>query len=630
MLSFMRKKAGSWIIKIILAAIIIVFVFWGLGDFTSQNDKKIASVNNDSVSFEEYQDMYHRIIKDLRQRFKNDLNDDLIEMFQVKRQAINRIIEKKLLISEANRLGLTVSDQEVAEKIKNMDAFQKKGNFDYELYKNVLNYMRITPDQFEYENKTSMLIEKLRLLIESTVLVSELEAREWYDWENASVKIEFAVFDPDSYKDISASDKEIENFFAEKKESYKTEPKIKARYIYFDPETYKKNIKITEEQLQKYYEAEPEEFKKPKTIQARHILFRTDGNDDDDAVENVRQKALEVLKLAKKGQDFAKLAKKYSEGPSKDSGGYLGEFRKEDMLTPFSEKAFSMKPGEISDPVLTRFGWHIIKVEKVNEESTVSFEEAKPSIRKKMFDEAAANLAYDAAEKVYNLAFEGDDLVNVAKEYNLDVKTTDFFTIKKWPENLINSEKFASTAFSLPLMEISDIVDIEKGYYLIQVIKKEQEKIPPIEDVKERLVADLIKEKQNKAANADAKQLLSDLKKGKLMSEEIKKFNLIPVKTSFFQRYTISEGSGLERKVVDAAFKLSSEKIFPEDVISGTNGYYVIKFLDRKKPDNEAFSDKKEEIKQAVLERKKYYTFNSWLDQLKNKSKIVIKKGFLD
>jgi len=289
-----------------------------------------------------------------------------------------------------------------------------------------------------------------------------------------------------------------------------------------------------------------------------------------------------------------------------------------------------MKPGEISDPVLTRFGWHIIKVEKVNEESTVSFEEAKPSILKKMLDEAAANLAYDAAEKVYNLAFEGDDLVNVAKEYNLDVKTTDFFTIKKGPENLINSEKFASTAFSLPLMEISDIVDIEKGYYLIQVIKKEQEKIPPIEDVKERLVADLIKEKQNKAANADAKQLLSDLKKGKLMSEEIKKFNLIPVKTGFFQRYTISEGSGLERKVVDAAFKLSSEKIFPEDVINGTNGYYVIKFLDRKKPDNEAFSDKKEEIKQAVLERKKYYTFNSWLDQLKNKSKIVIKKGFLD
>jgi len=327
----MRKKAGSWIIKIILAAIIIVFVFWGLGDFTSQNDKKIASVNNDSVSFEEYQDMYHRIIKDLRQRFKNDLNDDLIEMFQVKRQAINRIIEKKLLISEANRLGLTVSDQEVAEKIKNMNAFQKKGNFDYELYKNVLNYMRITPDQFEYENKTSMLIEKLRLLIESTVLVSELEAREWYDWENASVRIEFAVFDPDSYKDISASDKEIENFFAEKKESYKTEPKIKARYIYFDPETYKKNIKITEEQLQKYYEAEPEEFKKPKTIQARHILFRTDGNDDDDAVENVRQKALEVLKLAKKGQDFARLAKKYSEGPSKDSVGYVGKFRKVDM-----------------------------------------------------------------------------------------------------------------------------------------------------------------------------------------------------------------------------------------------------------------------------------------------------------
>jgi peptidyl-prolyl cis-trans isomerase D len=625
----MRKKAGSWVIKLLLLAIIIVFIFWGLGGFDEQNDKKIASVNNEPVSFEEYQDMYNNIIEDLRRRFESEMNDDLIKMLQVKTQALNRIIEKKLLISEAKRLKLNVSDQEVAEKIKTMGSFQKEGAFDHSLYKNVLTYMRMTPDQFEYENRISMLVEKLRLLITSGVKVSDLEARQWYEWENASVNIEFVVFEPVSYKDIQVSDKEVEDFFSERKEFYKTEPKIKAQYIHFNPEAYKANINISEEQLQEYYESNPDEFKKPKTVQARHILFRTDKNDDADAVEKVRKKAVEVLKLAKEGEDFSELAKQYSEGPSKDSGGYLGEFRKKDMLGPFSDKAFSMQPGEISDPVLTRIGWHIIKVEKVNEESTVSFNDAKPLIHKKKLEETAANLAYNDAEKAYNVSFEGDDLINVAKEQKLKVHTTDFFAANG-PEGLLDSEKFASIAFSLSLMEISDIIDLGNGYYILQVIEKEPEKIPELEDVKQRATQDFIKDRQNKTAKEDAVQFLSDLKKGRLMHEESKKYNLSPVVSRFFKRNETSEDVGIEKEVIDASFKLSSDKMFPEDVIPGSNGYYVIKFLERKNPDAEAFDDKKKNIKQAMLEKKSYDTFTSWLDDLKKNSEIVIEKGFLD
>jgi peptidyl-prolyl cis-trans isomerase D len=625
----MRKKAGSWVIKILLLAIIIVFIFWGLGGFDEQKDKKIASVNNEPVSFEEYQDMYNNIIEDLRRRFESEMNDDLIKMLQVKTQALNRIIEKKLLISEAKRLKLNVSDQEVAEKIKTMGSFQKEGAFDHSLYKNVLTYMRMTPDQFEYENRISMLVEKLRLLITSGVKVSDLEARKWYEWENASVNIEFVVFEPVSYKDIQVSDKEVEDFFSERKEFYKTEPKIKAQYIHFNPEAYKANINISEEQLQEYYESNPDEFKKPKTVQARHILFRTDKNDDADAVEKVRKKAVEVLKLAKEGKDFPELAKQYSEGPSKDSGGYLGEFRKKDMLGPFSDKAFSMQPGEISDPVLTRIGWHIIKVEKVNEESTVSFNDAKPLIHKKKLEETAANLAYNDAEKAYNVSFEGDDLINVAKEQKFKVHTTDFFAANG-PEGLLDSQKFASIAFSLSLMEISDIIDLGNGYYILQVIEKEPEKIPELEDVKQRATQDFIKDRQNKTAKADAVQFLSDLKKGHLMHEESKKYNLSPVVSRFFKRNETPEDVGIEKEVIDASFKLSGDKMFPEDVIPGSNGYYVIKFLERKNPDAEAFDDKKKNIKQAMLEKKSYDTFTSWLDDLKKNSEIVIEKGFLD
>ncbi len=630
MLRLMRKQAGSWVIKILLGAIVIVFVFWGVGSFRSQRGGRVALVNGDQITLDEYREAYNNLIEQLRRRFGNNLDEDMLKQLQVKRQALNQLIDNKLLIQEAKRLKFRVSEKELADAISNFTAFQRAGMFDRNLYANVLDRLRMTPEVFEAAQKDAMLIDKLRTLITSSAKISDQEALEWYNWINASVNIDYVFFDPDHYKDIHPSDEEIKTFFENHKEKYKTDAMAKARYLHFNPDVFRSKIVLSDEEVREYYDDNLETFKTPKTVEARHILLKVNRDADPETVKKTKDRALNILKLAKEGKDFAELAKQYSEGPTRNNGGYLGKFKRDAMVKPFSDMAFSLKAGEISEPVRTRFGWHLIKVEKVNEASVTSFDDAKKDIRKKLTDDMAKSLAYDEAEAVSDDVFEGEDLINAAKERNMTILTTDFFSSKGPIKGINNPSEFASVAFNLTDKEISNVQEFENGYYILQLVDKIQPEIPEFDMVKEKVRLELIKEKQDEKAKADSETLLAALKNGKTMPTESKKFNLTPKTTGFFKRSGSIPEIGFERDITEVAFQLTDKKPFPENVLKGSKGYYVIQFKDRKISAPENFSKEKEEIKNRLLAQKKSGIFDALLAQIKSRSEITIKEGFLD
>lgn len=630
MLRLMREQAGSWLIKVLLGAIVIVFVFWGVGSFRSQRGDRIATVNGDPITLDEYRNTFDNLVDQLRRRFGNNLDGDMIEKLQVKKQALNQLINNTLLLQEAKRLKFRVSDTELADAISEIPGFQEAGRFDNRLYRNVLERLRMTPEEFEVAQRNGMMIEKLSTLITSGVKISDQEAMEWFNWANASVNIDFVLFEPDHYKDVNPSLEETKTYFESHKENYKTEAMVKVRYLHFSPDEYRSKVTISDEELLEYYNENQEAFKTPQTVEARHILFRVDENATPEAVKKIQERALDILKLAKEGKDFAELAKQYSEGPTRDNGGYLGSFRKEAMVKPFADMAFSMKAGEISEPVRTRFGWHIIKVEKVNEASVLSFDEAKERIKKKLAGERGKNLAYDEAEAVSEVSFEEDDLFKIAKERNLKVLTTDFFS-RKGPEKGISTpSKFASFAFNLSVGEISDIQEFENGYYIIELIDKIPPKIPEFTQVKETVRADLVKEKKGEKAKADANSFLAALKSGKSMDAESKHFNLTPTSTGFFKRSDSIPKIGPEREIAEIAFQLTNEKKLAENVIKGVKGYYIIQFSGRKTPEAENFNKEKGDIEKRLLAQKESRTFDALLTQIRSKSDISIQEGFLE
>jgi peptidyl-prolyl cis-trans isomerase D len=626
----MRKQAGSWLIKILLGAIVIVFVFWGVGSFRAQRGGRVALVNGDQITLDEYREAYNNLIERLRRRLGNNLDDAMIKQLQVKRQALNQLIDNKLLVQEAEKLNFRVSKKELADAISHIAAFQSAGTFDSRLYRGVLDRLRMTPEAFEEAQKNAMLIDKLKTLITSSAKVSDQEALDWYDWINASVNIDFVLFDPGRYKDIHPSEEEIKTFFENHKENYKTDAMVKVRYLKFDAKAYLPKVELSDEEVREYYDENIESFETPKTVEARHILIKVDQNADPKTVKKAKERALKIMKLAREGKNFAELAKKYSEGPTRDKGGYLGTFKKGAMVKPFSDVAFSLKAGEISEPVRTRFGWHIIKVEKVNKASTTSFDDAEKGIRKKLSEDMAKSLAYDDAETVSDNLFQKEDLINAAKERKMKILTTDFFSRKGPIKGISDPSEFASVAFNLDVEEISNVHEYENGYYILQVIDKIQPKIPALEKVKEKVKLDLIKETQDEKAKADSETLLAALKSGKTIQTESKKFNLKPETTGFFKRNGSIPKIGFEREIGDVAFELTDKNPFPGHVIKGSKGYYVIQFKGRKISDPENFTKEKEDIKNRLLAQKKSSMFDALLAQIKSKSDITIKEGFLE
>jgi len=628
MLNIMRKYASSWMIKFILGAVVVVFVFWGVGSFRSQTANRVALVNGEAITIEEYRQTYNNIIEQLRQQFGNNLNDSLIEMLQVDKQAIDQLIDQRLIMREAERLDFRVTDVELIDSIHKISAFQSAGIFDKNLYERVLTRNRLTPEEFEVLQRKSMLLERVKAYIEDGVKVSEAEVLEWYNWKNTAVNIDFVQFDPDRYQNIQVTDSEAKSFFEKNKAAYKTEPKVKVRYIKFNPKAYESQVKIVEEEVAAYFEEHGQEFKKPKTVEARHILFALEQDADPQTVENVKQKALKVWELANGGKDFSELAKQYSEGPTRDAGGYLGTFKREDMIEPFAERAFSMKAGEVSDPVRTQFGWHLIKVEKANEASALSLDAARAEIVKKLTAERAKTKAYDDAESAYELTFEVNDLEKASSAHNVTVQTTEFFTLEGPQKEIREKSKFASVAFSLSEMEISDVQDFGDGFYIIQLLEKIPESIPEAGTVAEKVKADLTKEKQKEIAGQEANELLTALKNGKPLKDEAKRYKLQVKSTGFFKRNEQVPAIGYEPEISRTAFLLSTEKKLPDTVVEGAKGYYVIIFKEKTIPDRAGFEKEEDQLKNNLLGQKRLRVFTDWLAHIRKSSDIKIEKSF--
>lgn len=630
MLRLMRDYATSWMIKFILGAIVIVFVFWGIGSFTDERTTRVAVVNDQAISIEAYRNAYNNIVEQLRQTFGNRLDDEMLKSFNVNQQAIDGLIDRALIIQEAESMNLRVTDEELADAIRGIPAFQRAGVFDTDLYRRVLDQNRMTPEQFEMSQRDAMLADRMSSLMTSNIKVADGEAMEWHRWQNAAVDVEYVLFNLSGFKEVAPTEDEIAAHFNKDPSAYQTEPKVNVRYIKFEPGLYTDEAIVPNDDIESYYLANAAEFKTEETVQARHILIKVPSDAPEGDVETARGKAEDVLEKIRNGADFGDMARQYSEGPSNIRGGSLGAFKRGDMVKPFSDKAFAMNVGDVSDPVRTRFGWHIIKVEKINPAKTESLEEATVEIRRKLTQNRAKNLAFDAAEAVFDQSFEGDDLLMAAKARGMAVQTTPPITRQGPAQGVKNRGKFGDVAFGLPLMEISDIQDFDDGYYLLQVVEKIPAAIPELEAVKEAVRADVIKQQQDQRAREAAEAFLTALKDGKTMAEAGRDMKVQPVQSGFFKRNAPIPEIGYEPALIDAAFTLSSDAPLAQDVLKGRKGCIVMRFLNRKYPAPNEFETEKDNVVQMLTRQKQQKAYREWLTQVRDQSRVEIEEEFLN
>jgi peptidyl-prolyl cis-trans isomerase D len=626
MLHLMRKHAGSWMIKIILFAIVVVFVFWGVGSMRSRRATRVVDVNGEVIYQETYQKAYYRLLDNFRRIYGDQYNDALLKSLHPEETVLNQLVNRTVMMQEAERLGIDISEEELSAAIRKIPAFQSNGNFDYRRYNLLLSQNNISPEQFESDQKDQIILDQLRALVLDGVTVTEDEARRWYDWSNARINLSYVLFSPDRYQNIQPSPDEIRSYFQEHKEDYRTQVRIKVRYLFFNPKDYDAQVKINDEQIAEYYQGHPAEFRADKRVKARHILIKVDEDADEKSVAAKKAEALKVYKMAAAGKDFAALAKKFSQGPTKDKGGDLGWFTRDKTVAPFAEKAFSMKAGEISEPVRTQYGWHIIKVEQIEEATTTPLEAASAGIRKKLVAKEAKELAYSKAEEVYDSVYDGDDLGAAGQAHQVPALTTDFFTAAKGPteKQIGQPQKFAQIAFGLEKMAISEILDLSNGYYLLQVTDRQEAVVPQLEQVAARVKEDLVKDRQDRKAQDDAQNFLKRVREGKSFAEAGADHDLEPRETGFFARSGVIPQIGYEPQIQQKAFELTMEKPLVENALKGRGGWFVLRLKDRQAPDDTGFDKDHASIMKRLAEQKKQAVFGSWLDDLKSRSKIEI------
>ena len=629
MLGYLRENTGNWIIKFFLGIIVIVFVFLGVGSFGSKRNDSVATINDESITIKEYQQAYKMLVDQMRARFGKNLNDDILKALNVKQQAIDSLIDERLVLSEAQKLGITVSEKELQQSLLAIKAFQKDDQFNLEQYKRVLSLNSLTPEIFERSQRNVLRQQKVRNMLFSAINVSDLEVRNWYLFQNTQTAVDYLMFAPGDYTDIQPDAEQIKKYYTENRENYKSEPKIQIMYLEFSPEDYKDKVSISDVQIQEYYQEHIEQFKTPQKVEARHILIKVKEDAAKDKVEETEKQAMDIYEMAVKGQDFEELAKKYSQGPSKDTGGYLGTFEKNAMVKPFADAAFSMETGEISKPVRTMFGWHIIKLVNKFEASTKTLEQVSKTIIQELETTEKQNMAYYQAGEAFDAVIDGDDFDQVALIAGKKIITSDEFSIDGKGLDLADSAGFARAAFELPVDEISDVKQFGDSYYLIKVIKKIEPVVLEFDLVKAKVSGELKARLQKEQAKKDAGIYLSKAVEANAVGQPGTDKKLKFKTTKLFTRTGKIEDVGNSDEIVKAGFSLSKDnKIYPE-VIETSSGYFIIGFNRRKIPGDSEISKNIEELKKQVLGRKQAQSYQAWMSQLRKQNKITYNSQML-
>ncbi len=631
MLTSMRENAGSFIIKLLLGAIVVVFVLWGVGTNQQSSNPEVARVEGQPISYADYAQAYQQLLDNVRRQFGSNLDEDTLGLLNLKEQALNQLIDRAVLIKESQTMGFRVSDEELAAHIRDIPAFQSAGGFDRSQYDRVLTQFRMTPEAFEASQRNDLLIQKLSDIIARTAKVSEGEAADWYRWQNATLNVEYVIFEPDQTAIIDPTDDELRTYFDTHQERFKTPPKRSAHYLVFRPEEHRAGLTLAAEDVAAYYDEHIDEFEVEESVEARHILFKVDKDADQAAVDAARARAEDIYNQIKAGGDFAALAEAHSdEAATGAKGGYLGTFGRGQMVKPFEEAAFALTPGEVSPPVRSEFGFHIIKIDQKTPARTRTLAEAEDKIRGQLTDRRARLLALEAAEAAYDLSYESENLETVAAELGRALQTTGMITRNQPVEGVSDPTAFGRVLFDLNTDGISEVQEIGGAFFVIQVQAIETPQVPALETVRARVVADWKQELRWEQAENQAKAFLLALKEGGEM-EALSKEKGLEVKTSgFFKRNEGIGAIGYQPEIAAATFGLSRENPLPENPIRSSSGFYVFHFLERREPEGRIDQTQMDQTRTQLLELKRRQLFDDWMAAAKGRTDIQIDRSVLE
>jgi len=521
-------KYLSWIIWVVIAVFILfIFVDFGsinLGD-TAPSDAA-ATVGDLQVSYAEFERSYRQTEDFYRQSYGDQFNRELAQQIGLPMQVMDQLIAEKIILDEADRMGLRVTDEELVRYIGEIPAFQfSDGRFvGKDRYNQILRSNGFTVEQFEEGARSDLLTQKVRAVLSENLFVPDEDVIEDYKKRTETANIRYVRLPSTRLRDkIVLSDEEIAEFFSQNPEDFQVPERRVVDYLLVDPEGLRSTIELTDGEINAYYEDNPDAFTRDEQVRARHILLQINP---DRTAEQADQQMSEIIQRLDAGEDFAALAQELSDDPgSKSAGGDLGFFGRGQMIPEFETAAFDAQPGERVGPVRTSFGYHLIEVLEKQPAGKQSLEEATEEIRTQLLSErsraAAEAKAGELAGKIGEEKIVSAQALRelAGSESGVTVHTTAAFGRDENVPGIGRATAFTTAAFDLEEGDFSEAVPVSRGWALLRLSAIEEPHIPELDLVQEDVRRALLDQRQIELATARLEEARLALEQGQALDD---------------------------------------------------------------------------------------------------------------
>lgn len=523
MLQTIRDRAQGWIAWVIVLLISIPFALWGIQSYLGVGGEPIAAkVNGVEIPARDLDRRIQEARLELRERLGSAYDDAAFNDRQLRAEALNDMIREVLLLDVTQRLGLRVSDREIQMRVLAEPAFQQDGRFNYDAYARTLQLQGLTPATFESRLRQQMTGTQLIRTVAGSEFATPAELSQYLRLTKQKRELTYARFPVADFLPKEQPDElAIAAYYDSHAAHFQTPEQVKLDYLTLDASALTAKTDIRDEELHQIYDADQTRFGQPERRRVSHLLL-TVPNDADDAAANQVLNQIEGIRgriLA--GESFDELAKQLSEDPgSAAQGGALGDIEKGVTVPAFEQIAFALPAGELSEPVRTQFGYHLILVNEIMPSVIKPFDQVRDQLRAELEKQRSDALFYELAERLANLVYEStDSLEPAAAELGLTIQQSDWIS-RVGSEGILGQPKVLAAAFSDDVLvegHNSDLIEPERDALqaiVLRVVEHRPASTKPLSEVREEILAEIAKEQAKSAALAAAESAAAKLREG--------------------------------------------------------------------------------------------------------------------
>ncbi len=514
MLQNIRDNSQGWIAKTIIGIIVMLLALTGFEAIfnAASNNQNAAEVNGEEISRYDLDQAMNMQRRQLAQQLGQDFDASLLDDRLLRDSALGSLIDRMLLLQSAKNANFAFSSEALDQLILQTPEFQVDGAFSAARFDQVIQQMGYSRLQFRQLLEQEMLIGQLRAGISGTGFVTDQQVDNFARLEMQTR--DFATLTlPAQQEAIEVGDEQIKEYYEANADRFRTPEQVIVEYVELKKESFFDQVEVSDEELQELYQKQIANLAEQR--RAAHILIETGGELSDD---EAKVKIDEIATRVKNGDDFAAVAKEASQDRgSANEGGDLG-FAGPGVYDPaFEDALYALNEGEVSAPVKSEFGWHIIKLLGVQSPEVPAFESMKPELIRELKTQQVEQRFVETSKQLEDSAFEASDLAQPAQELGLMVQTTEAFG-RDGGEGITANRQVIQAAFSDEVLvdgANSSVIELDPDTSIaLRVTEHLKPAAIPLADVREDIVQQLQRSLAAEAARAKGEQLLADLRKG--------------------------------------------------------------------------------------------------------------------